>query len=226
MKNLRDHEDMLDEAVVKKPWGFEYLCYRNENLAIWLLNIDPERQTSMHCHPKKNTGFIVLRGTVQLSFLNNSVTLCELDKIHIFKSRFHASKAISNCAAVVLEIESPEDKHDLVRLHDISGRDNSEYETKEHYTQKVGNELWLPDPSDDGDEQQIFNKKIGHLFANVDWLNKKQDQNLKLIITAGSLQASQDQKILNPGDVIDIKTLATLCAKFNFEKNSSYIYVY
>ena len=217
--------DTLNNVIVKKPWGFEYLCYRNEWLAIWLLSIDSQRQTSMHCHPKKNTGFIVLKGTVQLSFLNNAITLNELDKIHIFKSRFHASKAVSDCAAIVLEIESPEDKHDLVRLHDISGRDNSEYETKEHFSQKAGGELWLPEPSEDGGEQIILNKKIGHLIANVNWLDKNQDKNIKLIITRGSLQASSDKKILNPGDVIDIKTFAALCSKFEIEKNSSYIYV-
>ena len=101
--------DKLDNVRVKKPWGYEYLCYRNNFLAIWLLSISSQRQTSMHCHPKKNTGFVVLKGKVELSFLNNTIILDELDKIHIFKSRFHASKAVSNEAAIVLEIESPED---------------------------------------------------------------------------------------------------------------------
>jgi hypothetical protein len=217
--------ETLSDVIVKKPWGYEYLCYRNKFLAIWLLNINSQKQTSMHCHPKKNTGFIVLSGTVELSFLNNNIVLNELDKIHIFKSRFHASKAISDSSAVVLEIESPEDKHDLVRLHDASGRENSKYETAEYFTPKNGSELWIPEPTQSGIEQRIHKKRIGHQIANEEWVKENVKRNIKIIITSGSLQAGEDEKILNPGDVIDVKTLAKLCDKFDFEKNSSFVYV-
>lgn len=217
--------DTLNDVIVKKPWGYEYLCYRNEYLAIWFLNIDSQRQTSMHCHPKKNTGFIVLKGKVQLSFLNNTVTLNELDKIHIFKTRFHASKAVSDGAAIVLEIESPEDKFDLVRLSDASGRQNSNYESKENFSPKNGSEIWIPEASNNVEEIKVFEKKIGHLKADKDWVSDNVTGNIKLVITRGSLQSGEENKILNPGDVIDIQTLSKLCKHFEFEKNTSYIYV-
>jgi hypothetical protein len=217
--------DTLNNVIVKKPWGYEYLCYRNECLAIWFLNIDSQRQTSMHCHPKKNTGFIVLKGTVQLSFLNNTVTLNELDKIHIFKTRFHASKAVSDGPAIVLEIESPEDKFDLVRLSDASGRQNSNYESTEHFSPKNGSEVWIPEASNNEEEIKVFDKKIGHLKADKDWVSDNVTGNIKLVITQGSLRSGEENKILNPGDVIDIQTLLKLCNHFEFEKNTSYIYV-
>lgn len=40
-------------AIVKKPWGYEYLAFENEFVAIWILHIVPKRKTSMHCHPRK-----------------------------------------------------------------------------------------------------------------------------------------------------------------------------
>ena len=104
---------LYDDVVVAKPWGKEYLCYRNKNVAIWFLHIEKDQQTSMHCHPNKNTGFVVLDGEVELSFLRNTIPLKSLDKIHIFRSRFHSTKAISDGGAFIFEVETPEDKDDL-----------------------------------------------------------------------------------------------------------------
>ena len=46
----------------KKPWGYEYLAYENQKVALWLLYIKPNHQTSMHCHPLKTTGLTLLDG--------------------------------------------------------------------------------------------------------------------------------------------------------------------
>ena len=47
------------DAIVKKPWGYEYLVFENEFVAIWILQIIRKRKTSMHCHPNKKTGLIL-----------------------------------------------------------------------------------------------------------------------------------------------------------------------
>jgi len=49
-------------AIVKKPWGYEYLAFENEYVAIWILHIIRKRKTSMHCHPRKKTGLILQAG--------------------------------------------------------------------------------------------------------------------------------------------------------------------
>ena len=59
------------DLVVEKPWGFEYLAYENEDVALWALHITYENETSLHCHPNKDTGLIVLDGSVNVSFLND-----------------------------------------------------------------------------------------------------------------------------------------------------------
>ena len=54
------------EVMVTKPWGYEYLMYQNEDIAIWSLHIDYGKQTSLHCHPRKKTGLILLSGEAEV----------------------------------------------------------------------------------------------------------------------------------------------------------------
>ena len=51
---------------VTKPWGYEYLAYENDNVGVWILHIKEGESTSMHCHPNKDTGLIVLEGEVDI----------------------------------------------------------------------------------------------------------------------------------------------------------------
>ena len=82
-------------VVVKKPWGYEYLAYENEYVGLWFLHIEKDQETSLHCHPKKDTGLIVLDGAVNVSFLNDITRLIAGRKVMIIKGLFHSTKAIS-----------------------------------------------------------------------------------------------------------------------------------
>ena len=56
-------DSFYDNRIVNKPWGYEYVVYRNLNhLSITLLSIDYNKTTSLHCHPQKKSGFILLGG--------------------------------------------------------------------------------------------------------------------------------------------------------------------
>lgn len=114
---------MNDNRVVIKPWGREYLAYRNEEVAIWVLEIEKGKATSLHCHPRKNTALIILRGEVEISFIRDAFPhrFYGLDKINIFRGRFHRTRAVSD-GVVLLEAEAPDDKRDIVRLEDDYGR--------------------------------------------------------------------------------------------------------
>ena len=113
---------------VPKPWGREYLCWESKDCAIWLLEIKSHYSTSFHCHAEKNTGLVILDGEVNLELINSSFLLKRLDKINIFRGRFHKSTAASNADAVILEVEAPVNKGDLIRWNDDNGRKNSNYE--------------------------------------------------------------------------------------------------
>ena len=114
---------MNGNQIVIKPWGFEYKCFSNDEVAIWVLEIDKGKATSLHCHPRKNTALIILQGVIELSFIRDATPhrFRGLDKINIFRGRFHRTKAVSD-GVVLLEVEAPDDKRDIVRLEDDYNR--------------------------------------------------------------------------------------------------------
>lgn len=135
-------EDYRNKIVIK-PWGYEYLVYENENVAIWYLHIDKGESTSMHCHPKKSTGLILLRGEAEVSFLADKRIIRNFDKVMIRRGLFHQTKALSDDGIDLLEVETPNDKHDLVRLQDEYGREDKPYETT--WEPKDDKCLWFDD---------------------------------------------------------------------------------
>ena len=53
---MENKENHYKNIVVNKPWGYEYLAYENEYVGLWFLHIEKDQETSLHCHPKKDTG--------------------------------------------------------------------------------------------------------------------------------------------------------------------------
>ena len=65
----------------RKPWGHEYLIYENQDVAIWHLFINKWERTSLHCHPNKKTGLIVLQGGAKVRFLNGEQKVFTGEKV-------------------------------------------------------------------------------------------------------------------------------------------------
>jgi mannose-6-phosphate isomerase-like protein (cupin superfamily) len=223
----RDEENTVPyrEVIVKKPWGHEYLCYQNETLAIWFLFIRSGEKTSLHCHPNKNTGFVVLNGEVELSFLRNSISLRGLEKIHIFRGRFHSTQALSESGAFLLEIETPEDKHDLVRLEDAYGRQGHAYEGREHEAQKTADCLWIEEPNENDFVCQANGCKLRHFYADrLEKLTGFADKDF-FVISRGGLVAGHEAQILWPGDVIDGVSLERLSRAFSLIRGTTMLQI-
>src|SRR3989344_1571431 len=115
--------------IVKKPWGYEYLLFENDYVAVWILHLKKGQATSVHCHPGKKSSLVVLSGKVQSSTLSEWFDLEVLDGLIIENGVFHSSKALSN-NVFIMEIETPPFKKDLVRLKDMYGREGKGYEGK------------------------------------------------------------------------------------------------
>lgn len=211
-----------ENVVVKKPWGKEYLCYRNDEVAIWFLHIEKDKQTSMHCHPNKNTGFILLDGKTELSFLRNTIKMKALDKIHIFRSRFHSTKATSKGGAFILEVETPEDKDDLVRLDDAYGRKGKKYEGEKHHSEKTEECIWIPEASKKRIVTHVNGCLIQHFYPQKKNMMEGNESEL-FIISKGGVATKEGQRVVWPGDVIDGKTLSFLLNTFNFQKDTTLI---
>ena len=215
-------EKNYKDIVVKKPWGKEYLIYQNKNLGIWYLHIEKGQQTSMHCHPKKNTGLVVLDGTTEVSFLKNKISLKGVDKIMIFRGRFHSTKALSDGGAHIIEVEAPQDKHDLVRLNDAYGREGKPYEGRSEETQKTDDCLWLEDPKDGNESTYLFNNcviKIEKIDDKDKLCDRKYEESI-IFLDGGVISDSGDY-IIQPGDVIAGHTLNRLVPHFDITDEAS-----
>lgn len=128
-------DDFFDysRVVIKKPWGREYLVYRNDEIALWVLYIKKGAKTSMHCHPNKKTALIILAGEARCSSLNSERILTTGHGFVIDKGVFHCTEARAPEEIVIMELETPTNKRDLVRLDDAYGRSGKAYEGTSHH---------------------------------------------------------------------------------------------
>jgi|GEM_PF-1977191 len=139
-RTLKDNEAPKTDykgVVVNKPWGYEYLMFQNNQVAVWILFLDANASTSMHCHPRKKTSLTVLEGNVRTSSLDTHFELNTLDGLIIDRGVFHSTRAVTKEGAFIMEIETPPQKNDLVRLKDEYGRESQGYEGESKITSDV-----------------------------------------------------------------------------------------
>tara|TARA_Y100000294_G_C8527891_1_gene325703 strand:- start:259 stop:1020 length:762 start_codon:yes stop_codon:yes gene_type:complete len=122
----------FSKVVVNKPWGYEYLMYKTDDVSIWVLYLKKGCMTSMHCHIDKKTSLLVLSGEAICSTLEGGVNLKEGDGLTLDKKVFHSTQAISEEGVIMIEVETPTKKIDVLRLLDSYGREKKGYEGQEH----------------------------------------------------------------------------------------------
>jgi mannose-6-phosphate isomerase-like protein (cupin superfamily) len=198
-----------DNSIVKKPWGYEYLVYENDEIGIWFLNISKDQSTSLHCHPKKNTGLIILDGIGEITCLPSIIPdgkkiIKGLGKTTLRRGLFHSTKALSD-SLLLLEVETPKDKHDLVRLSDNYGREFKSYEDSSFEIPKKSDCLWIEEP--------VVNKFNTYEFGNciltvenisdIDIINNKLDADLLIFLKGGLVRTieGEDYLVTVPGEV-------------------------
>ncbi|MCK4830366.1 hypothetical protein KA005_82375, partial [bacterium] len=114
--------------IVIKPWGYEFLMFENDSVAIWFLHIRKDHSTSMHCHPSKKTSLTLLSGKAFCNTFRHRNFLSASDSLIIDAAVFHSTKALSLDGISLIEVETPPVKLDLCRLEDSYGRENCGYE--------------------------------------------------------------------------------------------------
>ena len=210
---------------VIKPWGSEYLINKTKESSTWFLNLDPGKKTSLHCHPKKKTGFVLLDGEVEIELgFYKKIKLKGPDKVMLRPGMFHSTKAISKFGAKILEVESPSDKEDLVRFKDSYGRESTPYEGKEKMEPLESGALLFKEPE--------FNKKNIYNFKNLTITLEKNTDEKKLInrdkkiifaILEGGLQSEDSRFVLTAGDIVRSDTINKLCEVFTVKKHIVYL---
>lgn len=203
--------------VVRKPWGYEYPLFESEDVGLWVLKLLPNQSTSLHCHPKKKTGLVVLSGEVKVNFLNDSILLSASGRVIIRPGLFHRSTALGNEPAFLLEIESPRDKADLVRFEDWYGRESEPYEDDTHAFNSESSELQLLNL----DALSNTTQRVGQTLISRRELKDAIDalalgDNSTILVLKGSMK-SHNHTIVGPGDVVPVPTLKRLSGRFEID---------
>ena len=187
--------------VVNKPWGYEYLWFQNEKVAIWFLRVTKGQATSLHCHAKKRTSLIVLDGEVQCTTIDDKYRMKTLEAVVLEPCVFHSSMATAEEGAFIMEIETPPMKGDLVRMHDAYGRQNSGYEKTNEYSTDFSQYEFFPFEEKDykswkfkGVEISLTDKKPEHT-ANT----------LMIVPITGTVK-TKSKKIIDTGEAIPFQT--------------------
>ena len=132
--------------VNDKPWGKEYLAFQNKQIGIWILHVNKDQETSLHCHFKKDTILIPLHGYFKINLYNNYKILNLFDSLYIPRNTFHGIHSyIDNGVLMEIEIYTEQikytDKNDLLRIKDIYNRDKHTYETSVNERDPNENEI-------------------------------------------------------------------------------------
>lgn len=193
------------DVVVQKPWGYEYLVFESEEVALWLLHIENGKGTSLHCHPKKTTGLILLEGVAELGFIADSKIITAPSKQMIRRGLFHSTKALSQGGVYLLEIETPNDKEDLVRLADDYGRSHNGYERQNEWLPKNESHIWIQTPDANLSEKYEINSTsiVVSSITDLSEIHKLADDVIVMFLKGG-IGKEIDQRMhlaTVPGDI-------------------------
>lgn len=114
--------------IIKKPWGFEFVGYETKKLALLCLHMKKNTSTSLHCHQKKDSSFIIAQGKVCVHTLNSQYYLSTGDTCFIQRETFHKIESLhENTIILEFEIKHP-NRNDLYRYKDDYNREDRGYE--------------------------------------------------------------------------------------------------
>ena len=211
-----NHKKKYKNLIVTKPWGSEYIVCENNTTATWLLKIKKDHKTSLHCHPKKKTGFIVLDGKVEVELgFYDKIILKAPSKLMIRPGLFHSTKALSENNATILEIETPINKNDLVRFKDNYGRENKPYEGKNKMKKKLVNNIFFKIPKKYGTNKYKFKNLIITVEKHRDAKKlTNRSKNTIFAVLDGGLVDKKKRFVLSPGDIVRTDTITKLAEVF------------
>tara|TARA_R100000152_G_C6778989_1_gene210169 strand:- start:158 stop:829 length:672 start_codon:yes stop_codon:yes gene_type:complete len=199
-------------SVIKKPWGKEHCIYRGDDLSIWLLQINPDKKTSLHCHPRKKTGLILLNKTARIKLLEREFELSGLDKINLRNQQFHQTYNISDEPIFIVEVETPDNKTDLIRIDDDYGRAGKEFEDETEWDSDL-TDLFIVEPN----KINVFknwNFEITN-FSKIVNNSNLEDNSMIMLLSQNAFLSDDGHGLCDYGDVLNYKTVKFLVKQFN-----------
>ena len=220
-----DINDIPKNQKVIKPWGSEYKIYSNSISSTKLLRLDHNKSTSLHCHPIKKTGFVLIKGEVEVDLgFYNTKKLFPISKLMIRPGLFHCTKNLNKQTATILEIETPINKDDLVRFKDNYGRENKPYENTKHMVKLDSNDPLFDEPKlNSVNEYSVDGVSIKiNKTNNLNQLLKLKNDSI-IAVLDGGFESENNQLVLSPGDIVGLETIKKLAEIFKIQNYITYL---
>ena len=211
-----------DNRVVIKPWGEEYNIFRNKKkIAITYLKINKGFSTSLHCHPKKKTGFLILKGTaeVQIGIYKKNIKKYSTMSILVLRpGLFHRITAGKKSNLFALEIENPYSKNDLIRMRDKYGRSKKGYESLKSSRKFNSKDILFKIPKINQKNKYMLNGvNIGiSYFRNFRSLKSYDDKSISIILD-GKVVSDNKKTVITTGEIVKSFTLKQLSNYFKID---------
>ena len=220
---MRKKSSFYDNKVVIKPWGYEYTIYRYLNkLSVTFLKINKNHRTSLHCHPKKKTGFIIVKGTalVQIGiYKKNKKKFKSLSRLVVRPGLFHSLKAVSKNGMSALEFETPYNKADLIRFEDRYGRKNKSYEGSKFTSSIRDNLMKFKKPKKNKKNVYKLDDVVITLERTKNFKNlSTKDSSSSTAILEGKIFDKKNQEVISYGEIVKSSTLKILSKKYIVKK--------
>ena len=227
---MKIKNSFYDDKIVFKPWGYEYVVYRNaNNLCVTLLNIEYNKTTSLHCHPQKKSGFILLKGKASFQLglrKKNRETHSSPSKRMMARGLFHSIKSISKNGLLALEFETPANKKDLVRYQDKYGRENKPYEGKKFTKVKESNLIKFRNPKFGIKQYYEIGEVCISLEIHKNFKKLLKNKNTTIFgVLDGSVSDDKGRNVISYGDIIKTDDLRILSKVFKIKKKLSVVKV-
>ena len=138
-----------------------------------------------------------------------------VSKTMIRKGMFHSTEAISENGICVFEIETPVDKHDLVRLEDKYGREGSPYEDSTFETPKQDDCLWFDNLGSNTSKTYNFvNCKLNMVrVEDISFFNNIDDDK-NIMFLSGGILPNYNINVAGAGDIVKSDALKELTDVF------------
>ena len=122
----------------------------------------------------------------------------------------------------MIEVESPCDKQNLVRLDDEYGREGKPYEGREHYSPVTAQHLQLPEPKQ-GKIQKFSLAGCAVTVEKVKWPEqfRARPAGEVIVVLEGGLFTKGGEPVLSAGDAISSDTAHRLAERFFCPKGAS-----
>jgi mannose-6-phosphate isomerase-like protein (cupin superfamily) len=208
---------------VKKPWGRERCIHEQPDgsVAVWHLRIDPGQSTSMHMHRIKKTALVVLGGFALVRFMSGEMKLDPMQKVRFAPGQYHQTFAYHPPHGLdLLEVETPSDKNDLVRLEDQYGRAGKGYEGPEAFEEDKEVDDWRSRTLGDCIIHKNLIQATGHVGeveAEHPTVLRDGEHGVVIFLSGGVKRGTMP--VFSPGDVVDASTLRRLAVRYDLQRS-------